>query len=649
MRILLLTLFMLPFTFLSQTKATAKLKSATVFLDGAQLYHEASTTIKKGKQTIALGKITEYLDPSTIQVKGEGSFTILSVDVKKNFDSRKDSESKVEKLNEKKEAFEKTQQSLQDEYTVWVVSENLLMNNSRLAGENNGLKVSELKEASAFFETRMRQIRKEKTRLENEFSILEKKMNVIEQEIYAERTAPVDLYSEILIEVEAKSETSAKFYVNYLTPNALWTPYYDIRSAGIGSPIKLERKGKVTQTTGLDWDNISLTLSTNDPYQNTEEPVLTPWQIYYNNQPQRRPSPPRRQVQYSMVGQKIQGHVYDAETGEPIPFATVAVGGKGLTTDFDGRFEFVYQNNMSYGTVSSVGYTQQNVAMNQPYVRVFLQSNQQQLDDVEVVGYAMENKSVQLSAVEIQSSPGVVNRMFNKGRKRSSRKYKSSAKPAAAPPVQAYSPQVTAEVKSLRVEYKIENKMDVPSDGAPHRVQITAESLNSEYEYHAVPKFDNGVYLVGMITGWEKLNLLPGESNVYFDGTYIGQSYLNPNSTKDTLSLSLGKENKIQIERTKLDELSKTRVLGSKTKYSVGWEIKVKNNGGANIPVLIKDQVPFTADASIKIKYEEPAQAKVNVKTGIITWKLNLDELTKNPLRFSYEVEYDKNQRLILE
>lgn len=647
MKALIVFAVLLPLTMLSQTKATAKLKSATVFLDGAQLYHEASTTIKKGKQTVAIGKITEYLDPSTIQVKGEGAFTILSVDVKRNFDNQENSEAKVEKLNAKKEGLEKTQQALQDEYTVWVVSENLLMNNSRLAGEVNGLKVSELKEASSFFETRMRQIRKEKTRLENEFAVLEKKMNVLEQEIYSERTAPVEIFSEILIEVEAKSETKAKFYVNYLTPNALWAPYYDIRSAGIGSPIKLERKGKVTQTTGMDWNGIALTLSTNDPYQNTEEPVLTPWQIYYNNQPQRRPTPPRRTVQYSMAGQKIQGHVYDAETGEPIPFATVAVGGKALTTDFDGRFEFIYQNNMSYANISSVGYTNQGVSITQPYVRVFLQSNQQEISDVEVVSYEVDRSAMKYSSVEevsISRAPGLF-----KGRKKSRRKYKSAARSAAAPPVKAYNPEVVAEVKSLRVEYAIQNKMDIPSDGAPHRVQITTESLTSEYEYHAVPKFDNGVYLVGMVTGWEKLNLLPGESNVYFDGTYIGQSYLNPNTTKDTLSLSLGKENKIQIERNKIDELSKRRTIGSKSKYTVGWEIKVKNNGGANIPVVIKDQVPFTADASIKIKYEEPAQAKVNLKTGIITWKLGLAELTKSPLKFSYEVEYNKDKRLILE
>ncbi len=145
------------------------------------------------------------------------------------------------------------------------------------------------------------------------------------------------------------------------------------------------------------------------------------------------------------------------------------------------------------------------------------------------------------------------------------------------------------------------------------------------------------------------MNLLNGESNLYFDGTYIGKTFIDVNSTKDTLSFSLGKDNKIQVERKRVQEKSTNKVIGSRQKFEVTWEIKVKNNGGASIPIIIKDQFPVTVVSDIKVKRGDAPEAKLDDKTGILTWSFILTPSQSKTLTFDYSVDSQHGQVLYIE
>jgi uncharacterized protein (TIGR02231 family) len=203
--------------------------------------------------------------------------------------------------------------------------------------------------------------------------------------------------------------------------------------------------------------------------------------------------------------------------------------------------------------------------------------------------------------------------------------------------------------KDMRVEYTILSKMSIPTDGMDHRVNIASFDLNASYEYHAVPKLDPSVYLAAQVTGWEKLNLMSGESNIYFDGTFMGKSYLDVNSTKDTLSFSFGKDNKISMERTRVKEKSKSKTIGSRQHFEVTWEIKVKNNGGASIPLVIKDQFPISNNAEIKVKHSDVEGAKIDDKTKIITWSFLQGISGIKTMTFDYSVDYQNGMTLYIE
>jgi uncharacterized protein (TIGR02231 family) len=207
----------------------------------------------------------------------------------------------------------------------------------------------------------------------------------------------------------------------------------------------------------------------------------------------------------------------------------------------------------------------------------------------------------------------------------------------------------TITKKDLRVEYAIQSKMSIPSDGMEHRVSIATHELPASYEYHVLPKIDPSVYLSAQVVGWEKLNLLSGESNIYFDGTFMGKSYLDVNSTKDTLSFSFGKDSKVSVERTRVREKSKIKTIGSRQKFEVTWEIKIKNNGGAMIPLIVKDQYPVSNQEDIKVKQGELVDGKVDEKTGIITWTFLKGISGSQTITFDYSVDSQYGIQLYLE
>jgi len=64
-----------------------------------------------------------------------------------------------------------------------------------------------------------------------------------------------------------------------MVPDAGWSPAYDLRADDITSPVKLTYKANVYQSTGVNWDNVNVKLSTINPNRSNVKPVLAPWYV----------------------------------------------------------------------------------------------------------------------------------------------------------------------------------------------------------------------------------------------------------------------------------------------------------------------------------------------------------------------------------
>ena len=204
--------------------------------------------------------------------------------------------------------------------------------------------------------------------------------------------------------------------------------------------------------------------------------------------------------------------------------------------------------------------------------------------------------------------------------------------------------EIQVSENQLSTDFEIAIPYSVPSDGKQYAVDVQNYSLNATYNYYAVPKYDKDAFLTASITGWQEYNLLPGTANVYFEGSYVGESYIDARTTEDTLHLSLGRDKKIVIKREQLKDFNSNQLIGGNRTKTISFEISVRNTKKDAVQINVEDQVPVSQDKDIEVKMMENSGAEFNAETGKLTWKLNLapNETVKKKLTFSVKYPKDK-------
>ena len=207
----------------------------------------------------------------------------------------------------------------------------------------------------------------------------------------------------------------------------------------------------------------------------------------------------------------------------------------------------------------------------------------------------------------------------------------------------------TVNTNATNFEFDISLPYTINSDGKTTIVEIQNYTLPATYEYYCAPKLDPYAYLLAKVTGWEDYNLLSGYINLYFEGTYVGKSYLNTKDTKDTLDVSLGRDENIVVERKKQKEYNTNQFIGANRKVSFAWEINVRNKKKTPITIVVEDQLPLSTDKQIEIEQGETSNAKYDETTGFLSWKLNMKSSETQSIKFSYSVKYPKDKNVYIE
>ncbi len=199
-------------------------------------------------------------------------------------------------------------------------------------------------------------------------------------------------------------------------------------------------------------------------------------------------------------------------------------------------------------------------------------------------------------------------------------------------------------VDDLNSEFNISGKYDIPTSSNPYFVEVGFYKLNATYNYYCAPKIDKSAFLIAKVTGWEDINLIYGKANVYFNGTYIGQSEINNAEVSDTMDISLGRDNKIVVKRVKKKELSTKQFIGSNKKETFAYETIIKNNRNRDINIEIIDQIPVSTDSDVVVEKLESEGAIYNELEGSLIWNVNVKPQSSQKRNFSFSIKYPKNK-----
>jgi uncharacterized protein (TIGR02231 family) len=205
---------------------------------------------------------------------------------------------------------------------------------------------------------------------------------------------------------------------------------------------------------------------------------------------------------------------------------------------------------------------------------------------------------------------------------------------------------VTQNQAATSIDYEIKESYSVPGDGKEIQVQIQNVTLPATYQYVSVPKIDPDAFLVATVANWEDLGLMAGSANIYFDGAYAGNTYVDPTSVEDSMQFSLGRDKRITVKRETVKEKTSTRMIGSNRERSAAYKITVKNNKKESIRIRIEDQYPVSQNNQIEVKLNDTSGATADQQSGKLIWQLNLAPAESKSVGFSFDVKYPKDKSI---
>lgn len=201
----------------------------------------------------------------------------------------------------------------------------------------------------------------------------------------------------------------------------------------------------------------------------------------------------------------------------------------------------------------------------------------------------------------------------------------------------------TIDISELSTEFDIENTFSCPSDMKPYIVDVKEVDLDASFSHITVPKLNRSAYLMANIIGWQDLDLIPGPTNVYFGGVYVGVSHIDTRNVSDTLSLSFGRDDKVTVMRKLKKEFSTKRVMANYKRDSYMYEVAIRNNRETPINIEIYDQIPISQSNQITVSADEISDGEQNDETGEVKWRLSVGANGVVSKEIGYTVKYPKN------
>lgn len=601
-----------------------------LYNNSAQIVRKGKIRLENGSQKIRIENISPFMRRNSIRVKIDDP-DVQVYSISPDFDFIKEKQISESQLAKEK-SIERSEISIKKmQLKINAIEEQLsfLKINQKMRGQSASMNLVELKKADEYYGTKIESLELQSIGIQNKLDSINTNLHQNRVDLQAlHKNYSENPLAQIVIELSSKNRKEVDVIIDYIVDKTGWRSAYELRVEDLAQPIKLVHKAIIHQNTEVPWKDVRISLSTARPSKATL-PNLPVWDIFGKVSPKPKQISNVKAISYDGPHRQIYGQVTD-ETGEALIGASIAIKGTsiGTETDFDGSYRlFVpYENNTI--EISYVGYMSQEILLgNSEHVDVCL-SEGVQLDELVVVASSIPDSRNSFNNYPLDPISNYNSEPINK-------------KPRNLIPSKQMD-RVTFK------EYFLDLPLSVQSGSNNKTTQITEYSISAEYEHRCAPKVDPHAYLVARLGGWDELELPSGRSTLFLENTYVGETQLNfKEFTKDTIEVALGKDQAVNVSRNVIDRFNKSQTLGGKRESMVSVQIQVSNLRDRSLKMVLTDQLPLSLDKEIKV--ESTVSDGVIKENGIVKWKLNILPYVTHEEKFSYTVQYPKNQIVWLE
>jgi TonB-dependent SusC/RagA subfamily outer membrane receptor len=588
-------------------KTKAALDAVTVYRNGAEMTHSAKASLTKGNSELVIENLGNALEINSVQIKTSDNVTIMGVEF--NTDFIKD-EIKSPRIKMLEDSVEKISAEIERITLNESITSDLLVvlkSNKEIKGTQTGLSVAELMKLMDYYKLKSGELQSELSALKQKKAKLLALTEKLYYQIEEEEKKNAKTGGSLVVQLNCAITGKYDFIITYITNNAHWNAFYDLKATSVVAPLKLIYRAKIFQTTGIDWKQVKLSLSTSTPTQTGNAPVFKAWFLSYINPVQKyeKSLSAQNSIQSfrNNIDEGLQGKVAGLNVQSVNPGADYQIRIRGAASIKNGKDPLYIVNGvpMESGSIADI--------------------DPNTIKNVEVLkdagAAAIYGSRAANGAIIITLKDGLDD-------------------------------YISVSDRELDVTFNIDLPYDVPTNGKAQTATLKEYDVPATYKYYAVPKLDKDAFLLAEVADWEGLNLLPGEANIIFEGTYIGKSFIDPAITQDTINLTMGRDKRVVVKREKAKDFSSVKFLGTNKKQIFTYDITVKNNKKDEVNMLLKDQYPVSQNKEVEVELLESNGAAINEETGVMTWKLKLAPGEVKKVRLSYSVKYPKDKTLNL-
>lgn len=288
-KLILPFLLLISITTYSQQKAA--LKKVTVYPRGAVLEHNAKLNLKKGTQTVVLRGLATNIDVGSLLIEVDGYVNVLShkyLPIYKPTVQKPDaiSEVKITHLQKKIARLNKQIKIVQEQIAFEKKSMDIVTANPKTVGETamnvNALSsyVDLYKDQAYKSQSKIILLNEKQEYYSDSINIYNEKIDKLENDKLAK--AEIDSLKNtgcLELQLNAQQDVLSQLKFSYFSNQASWNASYDIMGENIDQALKVRYKANIFQSSGLDWNNIKVSVSTSQPNRSNNQPMLSAWYL----------------------------------------------------------------------------------------------------------------------------------------------------------------------------------------------------------------------------------------------------------------------------------------------------------------------------------------------------------------------------------
>lgn len=266
----------------NQVKAVASIQEVRVYFNGADLQHKVKVKLPKGKSQVVISNLASSLNQNSLHIGSDKPVRILSNVFTTSYDKTIKQGLTGNTLTDSIYTISQELEHLSILTTSVTNALNILDANQTIpsgAGQNFSIELNNLVD---FYTKKRTELSVDLNQKKQKRVELEQLLSNLQQRLEAGSQLGSNYgKGQIVLQVESNLEQEVFLNLRYFTNSAQWFAAYDLNIEQINMPIEVNYKAGIKQNTGLDWNNVALSLVSGFANQDNVMPVLDTWFLDY--------------------------------------------------------------------------------------------------------------------------------------------------------------------------------------------------------------------------------------------------------------------------------------------------------------------------------------------------------------------------------